>query len=261
VELALSVVKEEDAIVGGFGAAGLGPFAAVTVLSPLRDQPLIAGVVVLALITVIATATALSGPWLGAVATVNSALWFNFLFVRPYGVLKFDGPLWPIAALLIAGLAAVAMARRRRAPAGAHPRESAASPPPARHIQRIARLIEEGADERDLVSAVQVELTGLLLARDCRFETAVESSTDTAARPRLERDGTLSGLDGLEPPDRELELPVQIGTHRVGRFLLEPTPGVSIPFDHLLVAVILTDHLAAAIARHTSTPHSRTHEI
>ena len=62
----------------------------------------------------------------------------------------------------------------------------------------------------------------------------------------------------LELPPTELELPVRLGRHSVGRFLVDPTPGVIVPFDHRIVAVILTDHLAAALVsdRSAASPRS-----
>ena len=81
--------------------AAVGPFAAVSVLKFLREQPLSIPAVVLVLVVVIVVAAVLAGPIAGFTATVIAALSFDFLFVAPYRVLKL-GPideLWPAAAV------------------------------------------------------------------------------------------------------------------------------------------------------------------
>lgn len=254
-------MKQEFALVGGFGAAGVGPFVAVTVLSPLRGHTLTTGVVVFLLIVAIAIAAVLAGPMIGAAATVNAGLWFNFLFVPPYGILKADDLLgWPTVSVVVAGLALVAAARSNRSSpdSGATPPggmiRTEPGRPPSRHIERVVRLIEDGTDRRDLISAVQIELTSLLITRRCRFEVGTSGATGATTLPRLERDGTVSGATG--EPER-LQIPVQTATRVIGRFVVDLTPGTSISFERRLVAVILADHLAAALdARHTSSPRT-----
>jgi hypothetical protein len=204
---------------------------------------------------VIAASAVLAGPSAGAVATVAAVLSFDFLFVRPYLVLNVpsNDDIWPAVVLLGVGSGIVTVVRRRWPPPstrGDTARPDLPQPNQSRHIDRVVHLIEQGADPRDLVSAVQAELTGLLLLRSCRFETGEASSP----RRRIERNGTVAGRDGALafPPD-ELELPVRLRSHHVGRFVLTPTSGVSIPLEHRIVAVILTDHLAAAITSRTPT--------
>jgi K+-sensing histidine kinase KdpD len=244
-------VKEELALAIGFVVAGFGPLAVATLLAPLREQPQSTAIVVLALVLAIATSAALAGPTAGAFATVTATLSFDFLFIRPYHALKVDpqDERWPVIVVLAVGLAIVAITRRRRLQStSASP--TSPEPNPSRHIQRIVQLIEQGVDPSDLVSAVQAELTALLLARSCRFD----SDDDTVARPSLERDGSVAGRrTDLMFQFGELDLPVRFGTRRLGRFVVEPTPGVVVPFDHRIVAVILTDHLAAALSRSKPT--------
>jgi K+-sensing histidine kinase KdpD len=247
-------VRQDRALAVGYVTAAAGPLAAVSLLSVFREQPLSIPAVVLVLIVVIVVAAALAGPVAAFTATLTAALSFDFLFVSPYRVLKL-GPIeevWPVGLLLAAGVSIGSLVRRRwpyrdGAVVSAAQRVSN----PSLHVQRVVLLIEQGADGRDLIAAVQAELTGLLVARSCRFD----AGQDPSRRPRLERDGTVSGY-GIEPalPATELELPVQRGRHRVGSFVIDPTPGVTVPFDHRIVAVILTDHLAAALAARKPAP-------
>ncbi len=251
-------MRKEFALAGGYITAGLGPLAATSVMSSLREQPLSAGVVILVLSAMIAASAVLAGPRAGAAATLCAALSFDFLFIPPFRELKL-GPLdelWPVALLIAFGVWIVAVVRRTwRYDADEPMSPSVPRPNSSRHVQRVALLIEQGADPRDIIAAAQAELTGLLLVRSCRFE----SGHDTGSRPRIERDGTVSGHRAeLVLPPTELEIPVCVGRHRVGRFVVEPTPGVVVPMDHRIVAVILTDHLAAALATGKPTAPPRT---
>lgn len=255
-------MKEDLSLVGGFGAAGLGPFVAVTTLSPMRGKPLATGIVVLLLIVSIAVAAVLAGPKIGAVATVNAGLWFNFLFVDPTGILKPADVLdWPTGVVLVTGSAIVLITQRSTSSARRGVRSPATAidpvPAPSRHIERIARLIDEGADQRDLIAAVQIEITSLLGTRQCRFEAGPTDAGVTAAMPRLERGGTIAaGAGALE----RVEVPVQVGSRRLGRLVLDLTPGMSIPFEHRLIALILADHLAAALGSHHKSTTPTRHE-
>jgi K+-sensing histidine kinase KdpD len=247
-------VRQDRALAAGYVTAAAGPLAAVSLLSVFREQPLSIPAVVLLLVVVIVIAATLAGPVAGLTATLTAALSFDFLFVTPYRVLKL-GPIekvWPVALLLATGVS-IGFAVQQRWPYrdGAVGSGSQRASSPSLHVHRVALLIEQGADGRDVIAAVQAELTGLLVARSCRFD----AGQDPTRRPRLERDGTVSGY-GAEPvlPATELELPVQRGRHRVGSFVIDPTPGVIVPFDHRIVAVILTDHLAAALAARKPAP-------
>jgi uncharacterized protein DUF4118 len=250
-------LKEDSALAAGYVAAGFGTLGVAAVLSPVRGQPLGTGVVILALGSVIVVAAALAGPVTGAMATVTAAMSYDFLFVPPYRALTIASidELWPAVLLIAFGAAvAVVVARpwRHRHRDAAPP--TASEPNPSQHVQRIALLIAQGAVAADLVAAVQAELTGLLLARSCRFESGRD---DGGGIPRIERDGRVSSGDaGPALPPTELELPVRIGRHHVGHFVIEPTPGADVPMDRRIVAVILTDHLAAALAsgRHAAPP-------
>ena len=236
----------------GFVVAGFGPLATAAVLSPWRDQPL-TGIVVFALLVTVAVATVLAGPGAGALATILSALSYDFVFVPPYRVIKveFDGQLWPLLPIVTAGLALGVVARRSWPP-----RSTTApplnSPPESQsvRIERFVQLVEEGTDHRDLISVVGAELTVLLRARSCRFE-AGDVGTGVA---RIERNGSVIGYEAdASWTHQVLEVPVRHGAHQVGRFVLTFTPGVSIPLEHRIVAVILSDHLAAALVAHPST--------
>jgi K+-sensing histidine kinase KdpD len=237
--------------------ASFAPLTLAGLMTPLRDTTLGVVVVLFALTVVVATAAALGGPLAGAVGTLGAGLSTNFLYVSPYLDLKYRprGDLWPVAFIVVAGLAITAaswIGWKRKAAVLEDPVPTAA--PPSRHIERVARLAEQGADVRDLISAVQAELTTLLIARSCRYEAEDESNLGPALLLRLERDGTVTGR-GLDPllPSEELEIPVRLGGQHLGRFVIQPTTEVIVPLAPRIVAAVLTDHLAAAIVRRHPT--------
>jgi Domain of unknown function (DUF4118) len=241
------MVSDDFELAVGWGVAALGPFTVVTMLTPFREQVHAATFVVVVLIALIGAAAMLAGPMAATVATIMAVLSFDFFFLHPYLVLKVDAEdgMWPVVVLSLAGLCAVAVARQRsRRSTRASKPSTRPGPNRSRHIERIVHLIEQGVDSNDLISAVQAELTGLLLARSCRFEPGEPTSVVL----RIERNGSVAGSPAFPPSQAEdLELPVSRGDRYVGRFVLTPTVGASVPAENWIVAVILTDHLAAAV--------------
>ena len=247
-------MRDEVELAVGWGVAAFGPLAATTVMTGLRHQPHATGLVVAALVCVIGAAAVLAGPRAAAVATLTAALSFDFLLVRPYLELKVDtdDSMWPALVLVAAGTSIVYVAHRRWQPAARSDRSGTGSPSnESRRIERIMLLIEQGADPVDLISAVEAELTALMLARRCRFEPGEAADS----LPRIERDGTIAGHppSSLALPPEDIELPVRWQGRSVGRFVITPTGGASVPMVHRVVAVILTDHLAAAVTTRKPT--------
>ncbi len=248
--LALGAVSDDVELAVGWGVAAFGPFTVVAVLTPFRQQMHAAAFVVAVLIVLIGAAATLAGPTAATFATIMAVLSFDFFFLHPYLVLKVDAEdsMWPVVVLSLAGLCAVAVARQRsrRSRRASNP-STGPGPNQSRHIERIVRLVEQRVDSDDLIFAVQAELTGLLLAHSCRYE----AGEPTSVLPRIERNGTVAGSPALLPSQAEdLELPVSRGDRYVGRFVLSPTVGASVPQENWIVAVILTDHLAAAVITH-----------
>ena len=245
--LALGAVSDDVEMAAGWGVATFGPFTMVAVLTPFRQEVHAVTFVVAVLIVLISAAATLAGPMAATFATIMAVLSFDFFFLHPYLVLKVDAEesMWPVVVLSLAGLCVVAVARQRsrRSRRASNP-STRPGPNQSRHIERIVRLVEQGVDSNDLIFAVQAELTGLLLAHSCRYE----AGEPTSVLPRIERNGTVAGSPALLPsPAEDLELPVSRGDRYVGRFVLRPTVGASVPQENWIVAVILTDHLAAAV--------------
>lgn len=234
----------------GWGVGAFGPLAATTLMTGLRHQPHAADVAVVTLVCVIGAAAVFAGPKAAAVATLTAALSFDFLLVHPYRELKIDtdDSMWPVLVLVASGSSIVYVAHRRWPPATRSRLSWPGSPSnESRRIERIALLIEQGADPLDLISAVEAELTALLLARRCRFEPGEAADS----LPRMERVGTIAGRPSSLPlPPEDIELPVRWQGRWIGRFVITPTGGASVPPENWIVAVILADHLAAAVISH-----------
>jgi hypothetical protein len=100
----------------------------------------------------------------------------------------------------------------------------------------------------------QAELRELLTLETCRFEAL--PAADGRARPRIGRSGAIEGLverrygrladgaGGFELPPEGAEIPVLVRGQHVGRFVLEPTPGVAVSLEQRLVAVAIADQVA-----------------
>jgi K+-sensing histidine kinase KdpD len=229
---------------GGYFLAGLGPILLAAAATPLRTYDATFWVVgALVALTVVVCAR-LGGIPVAAAAALVGVVSLDFFLRPPFLVLAIDGT--DAAAAVVLGCVAVAAATWR-------PR-STREPQRGEHVSarvdRFVRLVRAGADERDLVLAVSAELMTLLRLRSCTYEPG----TWTASHRRLERDGTIAGPDRVRHardgalPDAVIELPVRAGARMLGRFLLVPSPDVTVPQDARVIAVVLADHLATAIA-------------
>ena len=183
-------MDDDVALWVGWLVAGLGPLAVAAVLAPLAEHPGRVGIVVGALVFVIANATALAGPGAGVVTTVLAALTFDFTFVASSSRLELRASLtsWPVILLVAAGLSIVAAARRAQRRARHSEMSRVPVPNQSSRIERITHLVEQDSDPRDLISAVRAELTGLLFARHCEFDDARVERHPASHRSRRPND-------------------------------------------------------------------------
>lgn len=231
--------------------AAVGPLAIAGLLVPVRDEPLVTGTALVLMASMAAAAAVLAGFAGASAGVVTAAFAFDFFFTRPYLALKIDSTadLWTILVLVTAAVGTAAVAAKRRAARASAQDRCHNQPNQSSHIERVVRLMAQGTHPDDLISAVQAELTVLLTLQRCQFT----AGGLTGRRPRLGRNPTVSsGGLGSDPIDLQLpveglELPVEVGSTTLGVFMMDPTPGASVPTQHRVVAVILTDHLAAAL--------------
>jgi hypothetical protein len=101
-----------------------------------------------------------------------------------------------------------------------------------------------------VIKAAQDELTALLGLESCRFE----SQPFLPVLPRLERSGHVETRlwrlqeGGFELPAEGVDLPVYGRGQQLGRFVLDPTLGVGVGLEQLVVAVAVADQVGSVLA-------------
>jgi hypothetical protein len=212
----------------------------------MREHPATFPLAVTAAAALVGLCARLGGTAAAAAATVVGAMSANFFLRRPYLELRFDATDGVVAVLLLCVGAVVAATSGRDRISAA---ENRAVAPESARVARFVALVREGTDAGDLVLAVAAELMTLLRLRSCAYEPGAH----TGSLPRLQRDGSIQHPgaardDGDELAGGLVELPVRFGGQLLGRVVVEPFGHVAVPHDARVVAVLLTDHLAAAIA-------------
>lgn len=237
--------REAELLWAGLG--GLAPIAAAAALVPLRDVMLSTNVA-LVLVVVVVVAAVAGGRWAGAAAAVTAALSFDFFHTLPYLRLRIASgdDVETTVLLLVVGLVVGHVAAR-----GRRARSSAdASHGEVRRIYRMAEGVARGDEVSDVIMAAQAELTELLHLRGCRFEAPPFASN---LEP-LERSGVVSWGEyrlqrgGFELPGGGVELPVLGRGQQLGRFVLDPTPGIGVSLEQRVVAVAVADQVGAVLA-------------
>jgi hypothetical protein len=242
----------------GLVLAGLAPIVVAAVLVGVRGRIQNANVALILVVVVVATA-AIGGRLAGATSAVISAVSFNFFHTQPYLRLTIDSAddVETTVLLLAVGLLVGHITAR-----GMRARASAAgSSLEILRIHRVAERAARGEEAAEVLEAAQGELIALLTLQACRFE----AQPFLSALPRLERGGQLDQRvwryrdDGFELSPEGVELPVYGRGQQLGRFVLEPTPGVGVSLEQRVVAVAIADQVGAALAAPSTT--GRTHRL
>ena len=106
-----------------------------------------------------------------------------------------------------------------------------------------------------MIAVAQDELRGLLTLRGVPLRGAAVRRRAGCARASVatapsrgsdeRRFGRLAdGAGGFELPEQGAEIPVLVRGQQIGRFVLEPTPGVAVSLEQRLVAVAIADQVA-----------------
>lgn len=230
----------------GMVVGGIAPVFVAGLLVGVRDQVQNANVA-LVLVVVVVLSAAIGGRRAGACAAVVSALSFDFFHATPYLSLSIDTAddvETTVLLLVVALVVGHIVAGSRRAQASAEERSS-----DIWRIHRVAEQAARGDEPADVILAAQEELADLLVLRSCRFE----AQPFLPVLPRLERSGYIDTRvfqlrdDGFELPLEGVELPVFGRGQQLGRFVLEPTPGVGVSLERRVVAVAVADQVGAAL--------------
>ncbi|MEV4742887.1 DUF4118 domain-containing protein [Streptomyces sp. NPDC049555] len=227
-------------------AALILPPAVAAALVPLRTTLSNTDVALILVVIIVAVAANGHRP-AGALAALSSAAWFDFFFTRPYETFTItkSSDIRTALLLLLVGLAVSQLAARAR-------RLQVVAVTDAGYLARIHATanLAQSAQAGAIVDHVRNELVDLLDLRGCRFEYG----TLVGRPPRLEPDGTVVvghrtwDVDRLGFPDGEVELRAFGNGRFLGRFMLQPTPGVTSPLEARLVAVTLADQTGTALS-------------
>ncbi len=242
----------------GVVLGGIAPIFVAGLLVGVRDVVQNANVA-LVLVVVVVVAAAIGGRGAGVCAAVVSALSFDFFHTTPYLRLTIDtaDDVETTVLLLVVGLLVGHVAAgswRARASAEASSSE-------IWRIHRVAERAARGEEAADVILAAQDELAELLALRSCRFE----AQPFLPVLPRLERSGHVDTRvfrlrdGGFELPAEGVELPVYGRGQQLGRFVLEPTPGVGVSLEQRVVAVAVADQVGAALAAPWTTRKGNGH--
>ena len=201
--------------------------------------------VALILVVVVVFIAAVGGRPAGAVAAASSALSFIFFHTKPYLRITMDSAddVETTVLLLVVGLLVGHLAAGRR-----QARRFARNE--IRRIHRMGGFTAQGEETPVVILAAEAELVDLLNLTSCRFE----APPSALAFPRIERTGTIDlgtyrfRPEGFELPADGVELPVFGRGSLMGRFVLEPTPGVGISLERRVLAVAIADQVGAALA-------------
>lgn len=227
-------------------AALLVPVAVCAVLVPFRttmpntDASLI-------LVAAVVAIAAYGHRVAGVLASVTATTGFDFLLTAPYERLSITDrhDVETSLLLLAVGVAVTELAvRGRRSRVLALTDETYLEA-----IRSTSELAESRAGQAELTAHVSARLTALLGLRGCRFET-----NRFGGMPRLLPDGRLRAddrdwdIDQHGLPQHEIEVLASVRGRTYGRFVLDPTAGVTPPPAARTCAMIVVSQAAAVLA-------------
>ncbi len=240
----------DDTEVVGIGIGSLVAIGVAGLLGAVRGEISQANAA-LALVLVVIVAAFTGGRWAGGATAIVGALSFDFFLTAPYRSLaiKSVDDVLTTALLLGVGLAVgtIATSRSEAKAAGRAGTDEVAG------LYRVARLTADGADPADVIRSVEQEVQVVLRLRACRFERLPLDPP----LPELDQDGRIDAPyrfegDGFALPEEGLAIAVRTAQRRHGWLVCtpaDPTRGVS--RDRRRAALVLTDHLALALAAST----------
>jgi Domain of unknown function (DUF4118) len=241
----MDIIRQHRAAMLNLGAVVL-PLAVAAVLVPFRSS-FTDTAAALVLVAVIVSVAVVGGRTAGFLATVSATVWFDFFLTRPYERLAITqrADIQTAVSLFVVGMIVTELAVRNRR----HQESAIEESDYVGLIYRLSELAASGAPADEVTERVRRELIGLLDLRGCRYEPGI--GPDHAIR--MDHDGRVMIGDGswavesLGLPGPELALLVQRRGQTLGRFLLEPTPGLPVSLQPRVVAVALADQVGAAL--------------
>lgn len=224
----------------------LGPLAVCLVLVPARAS-LSNAAGALVLIGVVAASASAGSRLAGVLASLSSALWFDFFLTRPYETLDITARAnveTTIAIVLVGlGVTEIAVRARERYAVAAAEGDLLAC------LRDVSDLVASGREREEVLEAVALALCDVLVLEACRFE---EGPLDPG-RPCLARTGEVElgetrfpvAHEGL--PKGPVELPVLARGVPAGHFVMTPRPGIPSPIERRVAAITLADEAGGVL--------------
>ena len=227
-------------------AAVLLPLGLACLLVPFRATFADAAAALLFIPIVVACAS-MGTRLTGLLATLSSAIWFDFFLTEPYGRLAISHrpDLEIMLSILFVGVVVTELAARSRH----HHAVAVEVSSDVSMLHHAADLASGSGSAIAVTKDVERLLIELLSLKACRFDGAL------AVRPiaRIEADGEIlhAGVrwpsDGLGIPGPKAEIVVRWRGVTLGRFVLTPTPGVPVDLQRRKTAVALVEVMAPAL--------------
>jgi hypothetical protein len=228
-----------------FALAVTAPLAVAAVLVPFRSNFTNAGAALILVALIVAVSIG-GTRFTGFVASVFSALWFDFFLTRPYDELSISHrpDVETTVCLLVVGLMVSELAARRRH----HVRVAGEEGHYVAMVRELADLAQRSPDR--LLEHAESMLIELLDLRECRFD--LRPSDPPMARVLSSGEVVHVGMhwpvSQMGIPGPEAEIAIEWQAHSLGRFVLTPTPGAVISQERRAVAVLLATIVASGLA-------------
>jgi hypothetical protein len=229
-----------------FVLAVVVPLALTAALVPMRTS-FTNSAAALVLVAVIAAVSVGGSRFTGYVASVSSALWFDFFLTPPYGrfTISHRPDLETTISLLVVGLIVTELAARSRY----HSRLSSEESRYVAMVRELTDLAQTVSGDL-LVERAEPMLIDLLDLRGCRFDPRPSDPpmARILASGEVVHVGMQWPVDELGIPGPEAEIVTQWRGRKLGRFVITPTPGEPVTQERRAVAAVLATVVAAGLA-------------
>jgi Domain of unknown function (DUF4118) len=216
------------------------------VLVPFRASFTNAGAALI-LVAVIVALSLGGTRFTGFVASVFSALWFDFFLTRPYDELSISHrpDVETTICLLVVGLMVSELAARRRHLSRVASEEE--------HYVAMVRELTDLAQTSSsdvLVERAQPMLIELLDLRGCHFDRhrSDPPMAHILSSGEVVHVGLHWPVNEMGIPGPEAEIAIEWRGHPLGRFVITPTPGEPVSQERRAVAALLATVVAAGLA-------------
>jgi K+-sensing histidine kinase KdpD len=226
------------------GAALVVPLVIAAILVPFRGSFAVTAAALVMVVVIFALAV--TGTRIaGVLASASAAAWFDFFLVRPYDrfTISHRSDLETTIAILVVGVLVTELAARSRR----HWQAANTATAYVAMIHGVAVLAANSVPVAEILEQTNQSLVALLSLRACRFDRTL--SDPPLAQIQSNGDVALVGMrwpvHDIGIPGPEAEILAQWRGRVVGRFVVTPTPGVSVSLEQRIVAVAIADVVAA----------------